>query len=248
MEFESLTRFNECVTTKRSGIYIIRNIVNNKYYIGSAINLAGRKADHLRHLRRSSHKNPHLQNSFNKYDEHNFIFYLAEYVKDLKVLIDIEQKWLDEFRPYNNKIGYNIAKIAGSTLGVRPSLETRRKQSIAAKKRCDHHSGEECVQSKLTWKNVNEIRSKYENGFYTHKKLSIEYGVNRRHIGDVLNRVSWDDGLLPSLKPPKLSIQDTRDIRSKYIPNKYSYQKLADEYGVGITIIINILKTKYSGV
>ena len=55
-----------------SGIYLITNLVNNKKYIGSSIQIYYRTRRHLSDLRKNRHKNPILQNSFNKHGEKNF--------------------------------------------------------------------------------------------------------------------------------------------------------------------------------
>ena len=59
---------------KLSGIYKIANLVNGKRYIGGSVNLKHRLVCHKSGLRRGRHKNPHLQNAWNKYGEENFEF------------------------------------------------------------------------------------------------------------------------------------------------------------------------------
>lgn len=48
---------------KISGIYVIRNLINNKIYIGSAINLNNRWFSHRNKLNNNNHVNRHLQSS-----------------------------------------------------------------------------------------------------------------------------------------------------------------------------------------
>lgn len=62
----------------RSGIYRIRNLINEKIYIGSADNLDRRKNEHWKELRDQSHCNPHLQASWNKHGEISFTFEVVE--------------------------------------------------------------------------------------------------------------------------------------------------------------------------
>lgn len=40
---------------------------------------------------------------------------------------------------------------------------------------------------------ANEIRSRYNNGHYTHKELADKYGVSRRTIGNIINNKVWDN-------------------------------------------------------
>jgi group I intron endonuclease len=49
------------------GIYQITNIVNNKFYIGSAVSVKNRWQRHIKALRNNEHYNSRLQNAWNKY-------------------------------------------------------------------------------------------------------------------------------------------------------------------------------------
>lgn len=51
--------------------------------------------------------------------------------------------------------------------------------------------GEGSPNSKLTKKEVLEIRSLYRDGTYTQKELGKIYGVSGGHIGQIVNRKSW---------------------------------------------------------
>jgi group I intron endonuclease len=93
------------------GIYNIVNLINGKVYIGSTRNFDERFSNHLIELRINNHGNKHLQNSFNKYGEENFIFKI---VKVLNTDNDIErtsleQKFINEYLDKWNEC-FNIAK------------------------------------------------------------------------------------------------------------------------------------------
>ena len=108
-----------------SGIYQIKNTLNSKCYIGSAVNLKKRWRDHLRDLRRGEHFNHHLQVAFDKCEEEAFVFEILEDIEP-ENLIEREQYYFDTLNPE-----YNVAPIAGSTLGVLCSIETRAKISAS---------------------------------------------------------------------------------------------------------------------
>jgi len=59
---------------KNSGTYAILNLVTVAFYIGSTVDLNSRCLRHFRELRSNTHINTHLQRSFNKYKENNFVF------------------------------------------------------------------------------------------------------------------------------------------------------------------------------
>ncbi len=78
-----------------SGVYQIRCLITGQIYIGSAVYMLARWAEHRRRLRRGVHVNQHLQQAWNKYGEENFEFTVVEYVKRA-FLLRIEQEWIDK--------------------------------------------------------------------------------------------------------------------------------------------------------
>lgn len=108
-------------------IYKILNTKNNKVYIGSTINFELRKRTHIRTLNSDTHFNRYLQNSWNKYGESAFIFEIIECTLNTDILIAREQFYMDSYKSYNRNIGYNINKLADSSLGRRVSEETKEK-------------------------------------------------------------------------------------------------------------------------
>ena len=76
------------------GIYIIKNNINNKVYIGLSKNLNNRIKQHKNRLLNNSHKNTHLQSAFNKYGINNFKVEIIE-LTEVSSLIEREQFYLD---------------------------------------------------------------------------------------------------------------------------------------------------------
>ena len=110
--------------TPLSGIYEIVNLQNGKRYIGSAISITKRFAEHRSRLKAGQHRNLKLRNSWTKYGADKFVFRVL-LVCAPDNLIFYEQILLDAFRPQ-----LNISPTAGSTLGV--NLSDERKQKISA--------------------------------------------------------------------------------------------------------------------
>lgn len=98
---------------RSSGVYQIRCNANGKFYIGSAVNMPVRWAEHKRKLQRGVHKNHRLQQAWNKYCEESFEFTVMEYVTPA-FLLRVEQEWIDKSQCTDRKIGFNIYPIAGS--------------------------------------------------------------------------------------------------------------------------------------
>ena len=109
---------------KTPGVYMIKNILNNKYYIGSSMNIRRRLQCHSSKLNRQTHHNLHLQYAFNKYGRKAFVFSILETCEPIiDTLIFLEQKYLDL------KPEYNISPTAYSNCGYHHTLSARRKMS-----------------------------------------------------------------------------------------------------------------------
>ena len=78
------------------GIYKIINVMNNKFYVGSAVDLKRRKTRHFSELRNNKHSNGRLQNSWNKHGEQAFVFVVVEEVPEDADLLAAENVWLKE--------------------------------------------------------------------------------------------------------------------------------------------------------
>ena len=112
----------------KSGIYKITNSVNNKIYIGSAVNLNSRKNEHWYELRNNKHHSKYLQRSWNKYKGEVFKFEIVEYC-NIENLITREQYYIDTLKPK-----YNSCKIAGSMLGFKFTQDSKNKMKESYKK------------------------------------------------------------------------------------------------------------------
>ena len=91
-------------------IYKIINAVNNKFYVGSAVNFEKRKARHLWRLRRGDHANKHLQAAWGKYGEQAFVFAIVQEVSEFEDILAAENVWLHEH--VGKDYCYNIATDA----------------------------------------------------------------------------------------------------------------------------------------
>jgi DNA-binding transcriptional ArsR family regulator len=98
-----------------AGIYVIRNQVNGKEYVGKAVRVNKRWRDHQCDLRAGRHPNPLLQRAWDKYGESSFQFELIEVVTDLGTLAERENHHADIRKPaYNiSPMGTDRRKIRG---------------------------------------------------------------------------------------------------------------------------------------
>ena len=130
------------------GIYVIKNILDNKCYIGSSNNIDKRFKAHIWKLSKNIHSNLHLQRAYNRVGKDNFIFHILEEINDVDDLAIAENWWVsgipkDELyniriieSATNRGIKYSDEtkqKIGAGNRGKIVSDETKRKQSLAKK-------------------------------------------------------------------------------------------------------------------
>lgn len=214
-----------------SGIYQIKNIINNKIYIGSAINLYARFRSHKFDLRNNKHSNNKLQNSWNKNNEKNFIFEIIETCKK-EILIEREQYYLDILKPE-----YNICKIAYSRIGTK---NFNSKTNGFKKGNIPWNAG-----LILSEKHKEKLRESHKN----QKPTWLGKKFSKEHINNLSNslkgRKPWNKGIKTYIRSnTKLTIEQVIEIREKYIPKIYTHKMLAYEYNVSSITIKCIISRK----
>lgn len=206
--------------SKISGVYLLINILNNKVYVGSSLNINKRIKRHFNELRKNIHYNLHLQNAFNKYGESSFKSEIIEKNILEENIIIKEQFYINKYDSHNFECGYNICEFAYTTLGYKHSEDTKKKMSFERKnnpkkyarygkehwnygnkhsedtknKMCENHvdfKGEKSSNAKLTEKDVLHIRKLYENGNYNQKILGLMFNVNGGTIGKIVRKERW---------------------------------------------------------
>lgn len=145
------------------GVYQIRNLVNGKIYIGSSTKLGYRLYQHLWCLYRGIHNAPHLQKSWNKYGPESFVLEILEVCPAEVDVLEREQWYLDNKKPYDKGVGYNTSKSAvpGSLGATMPRESVER--AVASRKGFRHtpESIEKMRLVKTGFRLSSESRKKY---------------------------------------------------------------------------------------
>ena len=196
-----------------SGIYKILNLANGKIYVGSAFNLKKRESEHFHTLRNGTHHNYHLQKSFNKYGEKNFEFNIIEQIFDKSLILQREQYWIDFYKCYDAKIGYNICPTAGNMMGTHHTEASKLKNSISHKalhlcgeksplygkemsnetklKIGKANAGEKNWSAILKMEQVKEIKFMIMDG-YKNIDIAKKYGIDSTTIASIKKGHSWE--------------------------------------------------------
>jgi len=204
-----------------SGIYVIRTKINNRIYIGSAINLYNRMHTHLTHFKKNCHRNCKLQRFVNKYGIENIYFECLELCKK-ENLVKREQYYIDTLNPF-----YNIAKIAGSTLGTKMTEEQRSKLS-KARKGISFSKGR--ILSDETKQKIS-LKAK-ERGLHPNFiKASIEANKGRKHSQENIDKRIE--------KQKKINAEQLIEVEKLLLTNIYQ-KDIAKMYNVSPRVICKI--------
>ena len=199
----------------KTGVYRVRNTIDNKCYIGSAArSTLGRWAVHRTLLKQKKHHANHLQNAWYKHGADAFVFEVLLYCDPANCVM-YEQIAIDHYKPE-----YNTAPKAGSSLGIirargdrspwygkKHSQSTKSKMSQAkvgknhpnfGKKLSEatrarigvRLAGENCGHAKLTTENVLAIRELLKSG-NTQLQIAQQFNVSKSSIGRIARSESW---------------------------------------------------------
>lgn len=118
---------------KQPGLYIIRNTVNSKVYVGSTVDIHKRWRTHKWRLNRGDHHSHHLQNAWDKYGKENFelipLVIIPSYMHR-----SLESKLIKLYASNTKDKGYNMCSEWRSRLGMKASPETKKIMSERMRK------------------------------------------------------------------------------------------------------------------
>lgn len=181
------------VTT--SNIYIITNKLNNKKYIGQAIDIKQRWMRHRSDYKRLT--NRYLYRAMNKYGIDNFLFEIIESEIPIENIHERETFWIKEIGT-KAPFGYNMTDGGEGSFNREVSIETR--QKISHSKLGSKHSDE----TKKNFSKRNKLR--YENND-ARVKMSVSHKNNEKLIikaTETIQKVNQD--MCPELRLKNLEL------------------------------------------
>ena len=165
------------ISSNTAGIYIFKNIVNNKYYIGQSLDIRRRFNKHM--LRTRGNWNYPLYNALNKYGLENFEYSVIEIVDSInkskedvtKVLNELEIKYIQQYDSFNN--GYNLTIGGDSISGYKFSEESKKNRSKITK---------EIMNDGRFTIYVYNIKTKEYSEWSSLKEFFRNSGIKSKHI------------------------------------------------------------------
>jgi len=211
---------------KKSGIYMWINNENKKIYVGSAADLTKRFYMYcsLKHL--VGAKNSLICKALIKYGYSCFSFIILEYCDKIDV-VKREQYYIDTLNPE-----YNLAKIAGSSLGVIRSEETKAKIDEARSKLIHSEDTKNKIAAailgrKHTKESVEKMRNRIisEETLIKVRKHLSELNKNKRISVEVIDTEINITTEYKSIKLAAQALNADATTLSRYLKSQKLYQK-----------------------
>lgn len=205
------------------GIYGIRNLVNEKIYIGkTGMNFGDRWDSHRSLLNNGKHDNPHLQKAWDKYGQDNFEFIIIEDC-GIDELSDREKYYIKLYKDMG--LAYNIhdGGDEGYNLGKHLSEETKRK------------IGEKNKINGLGRKASDETKEKMSKS-HTGMKYASMSEEGKKNIQQAQRKYFEQN-------PKKLCVDDVIEIRRLH-KDGLNYSEIARKYNVTHQCISDICNYK----
>ena len=158
------------------GIYGIRCVPTNKWYIGQTIDLYGRLKSHFRNLQNSKKCNKYFERAFHLYGESAFEIHILEECVNKEDLDRLEKHYMDFFKSSDKDHGYNICYF-------KPNLKPAYTESFheLAKK-----------PKKFGFGDVKVMRELYREG-YDNVEIRKKYGCCAAHMSSILGNHVFRD-------------------------------------------------------
>lgn len=209
---------------KYGRIYIIRNTINSKVYVGqTTVNIKLRFQNHLSAARRG--KDYVIGKAIRKYGESNFYVELLEECL-VEELNEREKYWIQFFNSTNNKFGYNMS-IGGNAITIAKEIDISEVIEL-------FNSGTPAFKiAKILHVGVQRITNIL-------KSLNIKYGIDLQKVDsitesmicnlylngygtmDICKKVNKDKGTIR-----KVLIKNNIKLRTKQETNKLRRNLLA---------------------
>jgi group I intron endonuclease len=195
-------------------IYCITNLINNKLYIGQAIDYKRRFHQHKvspKYIGVSKKRTQLITLAIAKHKPDNFKFEIIEEWYNQKDTDDAETFWMDFFQSYKREFGYNVERCGKVLSGWKHTQETK---NIIKKKR----------KNQIIW-------SKGTKGLMRPNKTSFKSG-----------HTSWLKGTKGKAKnQSKLKKEDILYIYNSYINKDKTKEALMEQFSLCQASILRII-------
>lgn len=163
----------------KSGIYVIQNNINQKKYVGKALDIYNRIKSHVTALNtKNVNENRHLINAWHKYGRECFSYYVIEYIYEENTelldekLRNRELYWISTLKTLDRAYGYNLRLDSSGKCIV--NEETREKCRASQILRYSHEE-----ERKKDSEILKRVRCEHPE-FWEESKTKLAY-INRKY-------------------------------------------------------------------
>ena len=183
------------------GIYMIRNKINNKIYVGKSKNIMLRIRQHRNDLskpvRQWKRCNEHFFNAWHKYGSINFEYKIIE-ICNLAKTSERELYWIETLNTCDKNHGYNLRKDSSTNMIVNDEtklkISERLKREWATGIRSNHSEKMKQLYEREPWR-VAKIKSTFTKALTKYKYLVKKENVDMICTYKELLDLGLGDGL-----------------------------------------------------
>ena len=252
-------------------LYLIRNSINGKLYVGISYNIKTRWRDHKKVGRnypayKKKGKAFAIHRAIYKHGENNFtIKTIGEYgsyktacrkeISCIKLLKELKYKLYNETNGGEGHLG---------PINLTNKERKRRSECMKGKNnyfygcklygKANGHYGHKMKphvkeillthRAKLTLDQVENIRVLYFEGNHTQTELAKMFDISLTQVHCIVRGKKWNNGNPQPKTKPRTSKDTIIKIREKYDSGNYTQAALAKEYGLSAAQIHRIVKRK----
>lgn len=246
---------NEERDKDKVGIYLIKNNVNNKVYIGQTTDrFIERYWHHKWKLNRQSHDNKHLQQAWKKYGKDNFTFEALRVLREGEDIDELERTFIKRHRDIGSVYNIQNGGQDATMKGQRMSEETKRligiknKQNMIGRKASDETKrkmSETRLRLNRAFNGTEEDYNKIYNikamliGGYSLREVSTILDVEYRFVNNIFSNNAYKNVIvegwneLQAGRKPKYDNRIYKKIRS--LPDK-KILEIKELYSKGVNL------------
>ncbi len=194
-----------------AGIYILRNLINNKVYVGKSSDIKRRLASYKCNLKKEERPtkqiNSYLFNAVKKYGLKNFQLEIIENFKDYddRYASERELYWMDYYRSYETIYGYNLRRDSSTKMIVHDST----KLLLSNKYKGENNPN---YNNKWTIEQKNkmslQVKERHKSGLYYTENWKTKQGINSKRF--------WESN--PNIKKQMaLNVKATKQEKYRFI-------------------------------
>lgn len=170
-------------------VYVARNKINGKCYVGSTKHFGNRKREHLRNAAKGSLACPYFYQAIRKYGEGSFEWDIVAHIETRKQLKRVETYWIKRLRPKYNVVNHGYGGNGGqfTAAGLRKIASISRGNNYRLGMTHSEETRERLRQAAITnldkWKEYRKLGPESQRGktFVWSEERKIAFRTSKQY-------------------------------------------------------------------